>query len=156
LLIRTLAPGRVSRFLHHSFDRVFFQLLHCFGNCLFKLRIVSADNIFRPVLDVDVGRDTFVFNCPFSFASKKSATWRDHRSAIDKRRSDSRVTQPAPRAFANKSTDLAIAEHIWHQVSARSRHFVDDHYFWSPDTRSGTGKRHTVTGNVVEVTIKTP
>src|SRR5437867_10219525 len=62
--------------------------------------------------------------------------------------------QTAPGAFSDQQADLAIMEHIRHQIAARTSHFVDDHYLWSPNTRLRTGEWVAVAGDIIEIAVK--
>src|SRR5262245_25504310 len=81
-----LAVGRRRRLLHQALDRLLLQQPHAFLHRLLELRVVAGDDVLRPVLDVDVGRDALVLDRPLAVAIEEAAARRDHRSAVDERR----------------------------------------------------------------------
>src|SRR2546427_1969942 len=58
------APGRRRWLFRGAIDRVLFQQAHAFLHRALKLRIAPGDYIFGPILNIDVGRDAFVFYRP--------------------------------------------------------------------------------------------
>src|ERR1044071_6671184 len=133
LRCRPLAPRWWCWFLRETFDRALLQHSHRFLNRAFELRIFAGDDFLGPVLDVDVRRDSFVLNRPFSITREEAPARRDHRSAIDERRRVGCVNETAPRSLADQQSYLATLEHIRHQVAARARHFVNDHHLRTPN-----------------------
>src|ERR1051326_6836230 len=126
------------------------QQTHRFCNRALKLRIVSGDHIFGPILDIDVRRNAFVLDGPFAVMTKEAATWSDRRSAIDKDRRVGRMHQAAPGSFAHQRAELSIVEYVRHEIAARAGHLVDDHYLRSPDAGGGTRERITIARHVVD------
>src|SRR2546422_2139067 len=99
--LRTHAPGRRRRFLRGAIYGSFLQHAHGFRHSAFELWITSGDDVFGPVLDIDVGPDTFVLNCPVTVAREKPAARRDHRSAVNEGRRVGRMHQAAPGTLAH-------------------------------------------------------
>src|SRR5438132_13370862 len=64
------------------------------------------------------------------------------------------MDQTTPRALAHQQAQLSIMKHVRHQVAAGAGHLVDDHYFRPPNSSRGTGERITISGDVIEITIK--
>src|SRR5438093_12073372 len=128
------APGWWRRLFTGAIDRVFFQHAHAFLDRSFELRIVPGDYVFGPILNIDVRRNAFVFNCPTIDAREETAARGDCRAAIDKRRRVRGMDQPAPGAFADQPTDFSVMKHVGHQVAAGTGHLVNDHYLRSPDS----------------------
>jgi hypothetical protein len=64
----SLTPGGWIWFFCHAGHWFFFKHAQGFLNGAFQLRIVAGDYFFGPVLDIDVGRDAFVLDRPFSFS----------------------------------------------------------------------------------------
>src|ERR1041385_7195333 len=94
------------------------QQTHRFCNRAFELRIMSGDDIFGPILDIDVRRDTFVLDRPLAIMTKEAAAWSDGRSAVDKDRRVGRVHQTTPGSFADQRAELSIMEHVRHEIAA--------------------------------------
>src|SRR5687767_15358883 len=115
--LRTLAPGWRRRLCCRAIDRFFFQHPHRFLDRTFELRIASGDDVFRPILDINVRTDALILHRPLAIAREEPTTRRDHRTTVDKRRRISGMDQPAPRSFADQRTDLSSLEHVRHQVS---------------------------------------
>src|SRR4030095_4727898 len=78
----------------------------------------------------------------------------DHRSAVDKWRCIGGMNEATPRALAHKWSKSPSLEHVGHQVATGAGHFIDDHHLRSPDASRRTGKRESISGDVVEINIK--
>lgn len=77
-VLRTHAPRGWRRFLRSPINGMFLQHAHGFGYRTLELRIATGYYVFGPVLDIDVGRDAFILDCPVSVARKESAARCDH------------------------------------------------------------------------------
>src|SRR5882762_305519 len=85
------APSRRCGFPGGAIYRPFLQHTHGFRDSSFELWITSGDDVFGPVLDLDIGPHTFVLNRPATVAREEATARRDHRSAINKGRRISRM-----------------------------------------------------------------
>src|SRR2546422_10465065 len=99
--LRTNTPSGRRGLLRSAIHRSFLQHAHGFRHSAFELWITSGDDLFGPVLDIDVGPDTFVLNCPVTVAREKPAARRDHRSAVNEGRRVGRMHQAAPGTLAH-------------------------------------------------------
>src|SRR5205814_6995379 len=134
--------------------RMKLQQTHCLFNGTLELRIVSRDDIFGPILDIDIRRNAFVLDRPFAIMTEEAAAGCDRRSAVDKNRRVGRVHEATPGSFADRRAELSIMEHVRHEIAAGAGHLVNDHYLWSPDAGGGTREWITIAGDVVEITVK--
>src|ERR1700686_243017 len=113
-MLWTHSPRGRRWFFRGPVNRAFLQPAHRFLHRALELWIATSDDVFGPVLNIDVGRDAFILYSPMTIAREEPAARSDHRSAIDERRRVGRVNQPAPGAFADQQTNLAIPEHGRH------------------------------------------
>src|SRR5215813_4925881 len=95
--------------LHHA---------HGFLHGALELWVMSGDYLSGPVLNVDIGRYTFIFNGPAVVTRKESAARRNRGTAIDEDRRICRMDQATPGAFTHQQSNLSIVEHIGHEVAA--------------------------------------
>src|SRR5437016_12713933 len=93
------------RFFRHAIHRMKLQQTHCLFNGALELRIVSRDDIFGPILDIDIRRNAFVLDRPFAIMTEEAAAGSDRRSAVDKDRRVGRVHEAAPGSFADQRAE---------------------------------------------------
>jgi hypothetical protein len=72
-LARSFPPRRWRWFFRRTIDWMLLQQSHPFLNRAFELWISTSNYILGPVLDIDVGRDAFVLNCPMSIACEEAS-----------------------------------------------------------------------------------
>src|SRR3954471_20767126 len=153
-LLRSDPPGWRGRFGRHPVYRICLKHSHAFLDGTFELRVVTGDHVLWPVFDIDVGRNTGIFDRPFPVLTKETSARCDRRAAVDEKRRVGRMDETAPSPFAHERADLAELEHIRHEVAARAGHLVDDHHLWPPDSGRRRSKRISVAGDIIKVAAK--
>src|SRR6185295_11366600 len=83
LLFRTNAPSRRRRLLSGAIDGALFEHTHGFRNGALELGIMTGNDFFGPVLNVNVRGDAFVLDRPTSIAGKEATTRRNHRAPVN-------------------------------------------------------------------------